>query len=787
MHTEAGFPLPLGASWNEATGAVNFAVYSSSATSMFLCLSTPADHALGRLTREIAFDPIVNRTGDTWHLAVVGLDSNLLYGFKVEPCGTSFSEPDGGTAGAKPRSHVLLDPHARTVVNGRTRFGQLGPDIEYGSPGVYGTGPTWPLTLATLPHAAPAEPFDWEGDRPLGRPMEDLVIYEMHVRGFTAHTSSGVGAPGTYSGVIEKLDYLQDLGISAVELLPIHEFNELEYYDGGSPARYNFWGYSTLAFQAPMARYAASDAATEFKQLVKACHQRGIEVILDVVFNHTAEGSEAGPTLSFRGLDNTTYYMLAPGGQCYNYSGCGNTLNCNHPVVSAFILDCLRTWVLDFHVDGFRFDLGSILTRAPSMWIRPKGCGGGGKHEDAARGEAAGARMSGATSPPPPQGPRHMDAGAGSATGTPLSDPGLIEAISTDPVLARTKLIAEAWDCGGLVQVGAFPHHAGRWSEWNGRFRDAARAFLKGSPGAHAGAFAAALCASPDVFLHAAPEGDWWGRGLGAAWRGGRGPAASVNLVTAHDGFSLADLVAYNEKHNEANGEGGRDGETHNLSWNCGEEGPTRDPGVAGLRARQARNHAAALLLAQGVPMLVQGDEYGHSKGGNNNTYCHDSPLNWLDWRAASADEGGLARFVRALLALRAAHPALREKGWRGGGDLVWHGPVAGEEPGWGEDGRFVAFSLPESDGGGLYVAFNAGHGAVTAALPARAGRVWEVALDSGRAPPFDVLTADSALSADQVHAVRAAGEPWRRAGVLPMLPYSCAVCVSVPDPLTSA
>lgn len=358
--------------------------------------------------------------------------------------------------------------------------------------------------------------------------------------------------------------------------------------------------------------------------------------------------------------------MLAPAGECYNYSGCGNTVNCNHPVVVNFIVDCLRTWVLEYHIDGFRFDLGSVLTRAPSVWTRPRGREGAAADElgDA---EQVTADSPSSTSPAASAGPAstqlnpiaearrsYLEAGGLAVTGTPLADPPLIEAISTDPVLAQTKLIAEAWDCGGLFQVGAFPHYGGRWSEWNGRFRDAARAFLKGATGAaFAPGFAAALAGSPDVFLHPAGEGDWWGAGAGAAWRGGRDATASVNFVTAHDGFSLADLVSYNDKHNELNGEDNRDGESNNLSWNCGEEGPSRVPRVNALRARQARNHLVALLLAQGIPMLTQGDEYGHSKAGNNNTYCHDNELNWLDWDVATRDESGLLRFTKALIKIR--------------------------------------------------------------------------------------------------------------------------------------
>ena len=363
---------------------------------------------------------------------------------------------------------------------------------------------------------------------------------------------------GTFAGAIEKLDYLASIGVNAVELLPVHEFNELEYYapiPGSSPPAYrvNYWGYSTVNYFSPMARFTAAAAAggggaavmDEVKLFVREAHARGIEVILDVVFNHTAEGDERGPTLSFRGLDNRTYYMLAPAGQYYNYSGCGNTLNCNHPTVRAMVVQCLRTWVLDYHVDGFRFDLASILTRAHSAWHAEEVAPDGAGTEPHSRGAVV-------------SDEGYMSDGAGVPTGTPLSDPPLVADIAADPVLRGTKLIAEAWDCDGLNQVGAFPHYGGRWAEWNGMFRDAVRAFVKGADGPWAAAFASALCGSPNVYASPAGEGDWWGAHGGARWRATRGPAASVNFVTAHDGFTLADLVAYNDKQNDANGEDNR-------------------------------------------------------------------------------------------------------------------------------------------------------------------------------------------------------------------------------------
>ena len=708
----------------------------------------------------------------------------------------------------------MLDPHARAIVNGRRQFGQMGPDLAYKSQGVLGYAATWPQAAAALPGAMPF--FDWEGDRPLGRPMEDLIVYEAHVRGFTADASSGVSSPGTYQGLIERLDYLQNLGINALELMPIHEFNELEYYqvasEGGTPGRYNFWGYSTVGYYAPMSRFsaavadkdtsaasAAAVATVEFKSLVKECHKRGIEVILDVVFNHTAEGNENGLSLSFRGIDNRVYYMLAPGGECYNYSGCGNTFNCNHPVARQFILDCLRFWVEEYHVDGFRFDLGSIMTRAHSQWLPsdPLGLsssdeGGAGVEGYGAGFESSGEISSGegsmGTIPAPFSGGAVLNEdgimtnGAGLPTGTPLTDPPLIAAISADPILAKTKLIAEAWDCDGLNQVGAFPHYGGRWSEWNGHFRDATRQFIKGTDGNWAGAFASALCGSPNIYVNEPGEHDWWGNNGGKKWKTGRGPPASINFVTAHDGFTLQDLVSYNEKHNEANGEDNRDGESHNLSWNCGEEGPTNDIAIVSLRQRQTRNFMAALLLSHGVPMMLMGDEYGHTKNGNNNTYCHDNPLNYFNWDAARQDESGLLRFTRHLIAFRKSHKELRRSSYVTDADVQWHGVIP-EEPDWTETSRFLAltFRKPGAAAGGLYIAFNTSHVAQMVELPKWEGRIWQPVVDTGKAAPFDILVADERLSAADVAAAKAAVGMWTLAHAYPMLPWSCVVLESVP------
>lgn len=701
----------------------------------------------------------------------------------------------------------------------------MGPDIDYKSPDVLGFAATWPQAAAVLPSAV--EEFDWEGDKPLQRPMEDLIIYEAHVRGFTADASSRVKHPGTYLGLVEKLDYLKALGVTAIELMPVHEFNELEYYRVDSAVqRYNFWGYSTVGYFAPMTRYsaaladakagaasaAAAAAINEFKTFVKESHRRGIEVILDVVFNHTAEGNENGLTISFRGIDNRVYYMLAPGGECYNYSGCGNTFNCNHPVARQFIIDCLKYWVEEMHVDGFRFDLASIMTRAHSTWypsepVTPAtdeeedeeeavwlGYDSDGTTPSAVpspssflgQGDWTDSEEDGRRAAPFSQGAvvderGIMTDGAGVSTGTPLTDPPLIAAISADPVLSKTKLIAEAWDCDGLYQVGAFPHYGGKWSEWNGTFRDATRQFIKGTDGNWTGAFASALCGSPNIYINEPGEHDWWGNNGGRKWKGQRGPTASINFVTAHDGFTLVDLVSYNEKHNEANGEENRDGESHNLSWNCGAEGPTDDEAVRSLRRRQTRNFMAALLLSHGVPMLLMGDEYGHSKGGNNNTYCHDTLFNYFDWEAAKRDEDGLLRFTRHMISLRKAHNELRRSTYVNDNDVQWHG-ITPEEPDWSETSRFLALTLRKPEGrGGLYVAFNTGHVPQMVTLPRWDGRVWQPVVDTGKAAPFDVLMADERLSEEDVAAAKAASQMWTLEHAYPVLPWSCIVLESVP------
>ncbi|KAF6257870.1 isoamylase [Scenedesmus sp. NREL 46B-D3] len=779
-----GSPTTLGATYIKDADAINFALTSGSAKGVKLVLFTEDDLALGSSTYEVTLDPATNKTGDVWHIALPQCDCSLLYGYRVT--GENQDTNKAPSAVGHKFDEVVMDPYAKGILS-RRRYGELGPaHLDYKSDKVLGLAPTWPQAAAFLPKPDD-EDFDWEGDTPLELPIEDLVIYEMHVRGFTAHPSAAVQAPGTYLGLIEKLDYLKALGVNAIELLPVFEFNELEYYSPipGSTTgehRFNFWGYSTVNFFSPMARYSfaiasGADGAAlqqEFKLLVREAHKRGIEVILDVVFNHTAEGNQLGPTLSFRGLDNRVYYMLAPLGEYYNYSGCGNTLNCNHPTVRKLIVDCLRYWVTEFHVDGFRFDLASILTRAHSAWHTSTPSPVAGAPPAALHSGGAIVDETGI-----------MTDGAGVPTGTPLSDPPLVSAISEDPVLRETKMIAEAWDCDGLYQVGAFPHYGGRWSEWNGTYRDTVRQFLKGTEGPWAGNFASALCGSPNIYANTHPaETDWWANNAGRRWRGNRAPTASINFVSAHDGFTLADLVAYNDKHNSANGENNQDGENHNLSWNCGAEGVTERLDVNRLRQRQMRNFQCALLLSHGVPMLQMGDEFGHSKAGNNNTYCHDSELNWVDWQQVAEDTHGFARFTRQLITFsRIARPCLRRTSYVTDNDIQWHGEAA-FKPDWTDSSRLVAYTLKKHapDVGGLYVAFNSGHTPKVVELPNWHGRAWRVVVDTGKLAPFDILIPDAELAPEEAEQAQLAATMWTGSGYYSVLAWSTVVLESVPE-----
>lgn len=629
--TSVGYPLPYGTSPRD--DGINFALFSRYATSVTLLLYSQDDAVV-----EFKLDPEKNRTGNVWHLLVHKVPPHLLYGYKI-------SNSD----------KILLDPYAKEV--GTTnQWADCYDVIEPHDDGYLPLG-----------RVSTNSEFNWDNTAHPNIPMKDLILYEMHVRGLTQDPSSRAKYPGTFLGVVEKIPHLLELGVNAVELMPIQEFNEHEYEVCSLITKqrlYNYWGYSTVNFFAPMNRYASKNtpgaALTEFKTMVRELHRNGIEVILDVVFNHTSEGNEEGPINSFKGIANSTYYILAPDGTYLNYSGCGNTVNCNSPIVREWILDCLRYWVLEMHVDGFRFDLASILTR--------------------------------------------------DTDGTPLDNPPLIEAITQDPILAHTKLIAEPWDAAGLYQVGSFYARNERWAEWNAIYRDHIRRFIKGVPGLN-GSFATRLCGSEDLYYN-------------------RSPAKSINFVTCHDGFTLADMVSYNSKHNLPNGEANRDGNNNNESWNCGVEGPTFNDKIIAIRQRQMRNFHMALMLSLGVPMILMGDEYAHTKKGNNNTWCHDSDLNWFQWDQLETNRD-FFRFYKLLIHFRKQCPSLNQESFLTDADIKWHGAIP-YEPDWKHNSQFIAFTLVKE---GVYAAFNASDKPITVEFPPGD---WRWVVNTAAAPPHD-------------------------------------------------
>lgn len=647
-----GAPSPLGPSPVQA--GINFALYTEHATAVTLVLQT----AVSEPPQEFALTAEQHRTGNVWHALVEGLPrAGVLYGFRVDG-------PGGWETGNRwyPEK-VLLDPYA-PLIAGRQRFAQRDQVEQFHEKEGSVFRGTFDFT---------SEPFDWGTDyhRP-NLPWQDLIVYEMPIRSFTADPSSGVGEglQGTFAGAAAKIPHLKELGINAVEVLPVFEYDELEFQRSPNSRDHmvNIWGYSHINFFAPMSRFAADGggpaaAAREFKQLVKQLHEAGIEVILDVVYNHTVEGGDDDPyTLSFRGIDNSTYYMLdkAQYVQLLNYSGCGNSISGNHPQVKQMIIDSCKHWVEEYHVDGFRFDLASCLCRDPQ--------------------------------------------------GHPLAAPPLIRELAKDPVLSKVKLIAEPWDCGGLYQVGGFPNWD-VWGEWNGKFRDDVRRFIKGDAGVKA-AFATRIAGSADLYNV-----------------NNRKPYHGTNFVIAHDGFTLHDLVAYNDKHNDANGEQNRDGSNDNFSWNCGVEGDTQDAGVLGLRQRQMRNLMVALMMAQGTPMVLMGDEYAQSRGGNNNWYGHDTRMTRFEWDQLEKQRGTFFKFYSGLIHFRRQHPLLGRAEFLGPGDITWH------EDNWDNlDSRFLAFTLHDNGqgGGSLYVAFNAHTYAVNACLPeAPSGKRWSRVVDT--------------------------------------------------------
>ncbi len=663
----AGSPYPLGATVQG--DGVNFSIFTAHATSVQLLLFDRYDQP--RPTYVITLDPLKNKTYYYWHAWVRGIGAGQIYAYRVH--GPYIPEEGLRFNGRK----VLLDPYARAVA-----YGGNWSRVE-----ASGFGDNTYSAMKSV--VVNLNGYDWHGDRPLQRPMHETVIYETHVRNFTAHPSSGVAHPGTFAGIIEKIPYLHSLGITAIELLPIQQFDEQEVMRvnplTGEPLK-NHWGYASLGYFAPHLGYVSSGdarrAADEFRDMVKALHRAGIEVILDVVFNHTAESDQMGPTICFRGLENIAYYMLKPDRRFYqNFTGCGNTVNCNHSIVRRLIRECVRYWVQEFHIDGFRFDLASVLSR--------------------------------------------------NEKGEPIADSPILWEIESDPVLAGTKLIAEAWDAAGLYQVGAFT--GDRWAEWNGRFRDDLRRWVRGDMGMVRD-FAWRMTGSFDMFRS----------------KPSYSSHRSINYVTCHDGFTLADLVSYNAKYNEANGEGNRDGADENYSWNCGVEGATSNPEILRLRRHQMKNLIALLMVARGTPMLRGGDEMAQTQRGNNNAYCQDNELSWYDWRLL-AQNADIYRFIRGMIALRRRHSTLTadyalgrrpyEQTLEDG--VIFHG-VRQKQPDWGYYSHSLAIQLAGREGDvGIYIIANAYQQALEFELPA--GIRWKRVVDTSLESPSDLMDEDDA------------------------------------------
>ncbi|MBN2444457.1 MAG: glycogen debranching protein GlgX [Spirochaetales bacterium] len=651
FHLRLGKTLPFGATivW----GGVNFSVFSRHATSCELVLFKKHEK------KPFAIIPFFDdfKIGDVFTMIVFDLNyEDIEYGYRMDG---PFDPVQGHRFD---KTKILMDPYAK-MTGGRD---------------VWRDPPDWENNPYQYRAKIILDDFDWKEERPLRIPMEDLIIYEMHVRGFTAHQSSEVKKRGTFSAIRDKIPYLKELGINCIELMPIHEFDEFEQ-TRNSPANgeflVNYWGYSNVCFFSPKAGYAATGKygmqCDELKKLILDLHKNGIEVILDVVFNHTAEGNEKGPYISYRGIDNKTYYILTPEGLYYNFSGTGNTLNCNNPIVRNLIVDCLRYWASEYHIDGFRFDLASILGRDQN--------------------------------------------------GVPLANPPLLESLAYDPILGKCKLIAEAWDAGGLYQVGSFPSW-GRWAEWNGKYRDGIRKFIKGDGGmlAHV---AQRLQGSPDLYQQ-------------------RGPNASINFITCHDGFTMMDLVSYNEKHNEANGENNKDGTDENNSWNCGWEGETRDPDIIFLRKKQIKNALSLLLMSQGIPMLLSGDEMGNTQSGNNNAYCQDNLISWLNWENLKKYQD-IFHFTKKMIEFRKKYSILRNSNFLD--VFTWHSTKAWNVNWIDPECRTLAFMLDGSKAkngpeNAIYVAMNMHwemHGFELPDPPKKTE--WHVFCNTDKKPPADI------------------------------------------------
>lgn len=625
-------------------GGVNFTVYSHNATSIELLLFRRKEN------EPFAVLPFPQhyRIGNVYSMIVFKLNiEDFEYAYRVD----GPYEPQNGLIFNK--NKYLLDPYAKAVT-GQSQWGDTSPRGQHYKARVV------------------KDDFDWADMRAPLLPIEDLIIYELHVRGFTMHESSVVAKPGTFEGLMEKLPYLLELGVNVVELMPIFEFDEMQdYREINGEKLYNYWGYNTVSFFSPNTSYTASQEynreGNELKKLIQTFNQHGIEVFLDVVFNHTAEGNEQGPFFSFKGFDNNIYYMLTPDGHYYNFSGCGNSLNCNHPIVRQMILNCLQYWVTTYRVNGFRFDLASIL----------------GRNED----------------------------------GSPMLEPPLLQSLAFDPILGDVKLIAEAWDAGGLYQVGTFPSW-NRWAEWNGKYRDDMRRYLKGDAG-FAQAAALRLSGSPDIYEANSRRN------------------ASVNFITCHDGFTLYDLYSYNVKHNESNGWNNTDGTDDNNSWNCGMEGDTSDPDILSLRKRMIRNAFALLMCSRGIPMFLAGDEFGNTQFGNNNAYCHDNIISWLDWNRLRENHD-IFTFFQYIIRFRKEHRLLRTNisgGACGLPDVSFHGTSPWRSQ-FAEHDRYVAVMFTGQEPGtgpqAIYVASNAYWEDLDVILPELpASMCWEIAVDT--------------------------------------------------------
>lgn len=651
-----GKPYPLGASWSD--GRWNVAVYSTRQLEAIVL----GEYGSGAIVEAISLDERINKSGDIWHISILSDDDRLVWGWRLR---------DSSGIPASFIAPVLVDPYAQLLQTGNS-FGDN----------------KWPTALigAVLSVADRRPLYKWKSAKASPLCPENLVIYEAHVRGMTKDPSSMVTNPGTYLGLIEKLPHLISLGITALELLPIFEFDETEniHLNPSTGSRlYNYWGYSPLSFFSPMQRYASSSdtvqASIEVKQLIDACHQHGIAVILDVVFNHTGEGNEQGPAYSMKALAESTYYLVDDKGSFMNFSGCGNTVNANHPIITEMIVDSLRHWVLEYRVDGFRFDLASALLR--------------------------------------------------SQCGIPMEFSPLHDAVVHDPIVGNCILIAEPWDAAGLHQTGHFSLLTQKkepsFMEWNDRFRDDVRDFIQGKK-ATSGRFATRLCGSQDTYRH-----------FGS-------PDYSINFITAHDGFSLYDLVSFNQKHNFENGEENRDGMSDNHSWNCGHEGLDAPQPTEQLRRRQAKNFLVALLLSQGSPMLLMGDEVLASKNGNNNAWCHDTPMNWMDWDRIQTHED-ILKIIRTLIRVRIASGCFTRKRFLRENDITWHG-LELNHPRWDETNHLVSATLNDEMGQErLFLVFNAAAHKQTVAIPPVAVGSWQMIVNTSRLFPHDCYAIEEA------------------------------------------